>query len=237
MTSSSAAGSILTPTRKCSPPCLARTCDALVSIPFDLISAFVPLQPPCLACFTCLLHPEVHESIHTLLPTRSCPHAPIPLAPPQVGVTGHGGFAKLSAADAAHAVAHRQKLAVPPGHMLIFNEKLMHEVCPAAPATPSHTILRLFTGWRLTTAKTPQLGQTSYRTMGTLQRCASRHASLSRARAIHLSLCLSRYASRAEAPAIRSLVLSQEPPSSNQRSRSRRCAASSRGRRPTCTRA
>ena len=50
------------------------------------------------------------------------------------------------------------ELAVPPGHMLIFNEKLMHEVCPDKPATPSHTILRLFTGWRLTTASTPQLG-------------------------------------------------------------------------------
>ena len=88
------------------------------------------------------------------------PHPQVLSAVPNshAGVTGHGGFAKLSAADAADAAAHRQKLSVPAGHMLIFNEKLVHEVCPAKPATPSHTILRLFTGWRLTTAVSPQLG-------------------------------------------------------------------------------
>lgn len=76
-----------------------------------------------------------------------------------VGVTGHGGFAKLSAAEAAVANAHKRKLQVPAGHLLVFNEKLMHEVCPAAPPTKTHTILRLFTGWRLTTASEPQHGQ------------------------------------------------------------------------------
>ena len=75
-----------------------------------------------------------------------------------VGVIGHGGFAKLTAADADAATSRRQHLAVPPGHLLVFNEKLMHEVHPAPPATPQHTILRVFTGWRLTTATTPQLG-------------------------------------------------------------------------------
>lgn len=75
-----------------------------------------------------------------------------------VGVRGHSGFARLSAAEAAAASERRQRLEVPPGHLLVFNEKLMHEVCPAAPATPSHTILRLFTGWRLTTSDAPQHG-------------------------------------------------------------------------------
>jgi hypothetical protein len=44
------------------------------------------------------------------------------------GVRGHGGFAKLSAAEAADARGRRQRLVCPPGHLLIFNEKLMHEV-------------------------------------------------------------------------------------------------------------
>ena len=75
-----------------------------------------------------------------------------------VGVQGHGGFAKLSAADAATAAARRQRLCVPAGHLLVFNEKLMHEVVAAAPPSKTHTILRLFTGWRLTTSSAPLHG-------------------------------------------------------------------------------
>ena len=52
-----------------------------------------------------------------------------------------GRFAKLTKEEAAAAAAQRQKLLVPPGHMLIFNEKLMHEVVGHAPPTPTHTIL------------------------------------------------------------------------------------------------
>ena len=68
--------------------------------------------------------------------------------------TNEGGFAKIKKEEAAQAQykAKREKIAIPPGHMLIFNEKTVHEVSPTKQKTKSY---RLFMKYRLTRERQP----------------------------------------------------------------------------------
>ena len=71
------------------------------------------------------------------------------------------GFAKLTPEQvkaleampctADYPLQGRKKIRIPPGHMIIFNERTVHEVA-AAPA-PSKPMMRLFFGWRLSHPK------------------------------------------------------------------------------------
>jgi hypothetical protein len=66
-----------------------------------------------------------------------------------------GGFAKIPKDDEkAHAEfrAACVAVAIPPGHMLVFFEHIVHEVVSK---TVKHEIVRLFVGWRLTRADNP----------------------------------------------------------------------------------
>ena len=66
------------------------------------------------------------------------------------------GFAKIeSAADKARYKARLELVPVPPGHLLLFYERIVHEV-RAVPA-PARTI-RLHLGWRVTESDEPLFG-------------------------------------------------------------------------------
>ena len=75
---------------------------------------------------------------------------------PDQAVSGEG-FARLTPAQvmalevtpctAEHPLDGRKKIRIPPGHLILFNERTVHEVAPA-PA-PSKPMMRLFFGWRL----------------------------------------------------------------------------------------
>jgi hypothetical protein len=56
------------------------------------------------------------------------------------------GFARIEKKDFHKYEAMKQAIPVPPGHILIFNERMVHEVRPSK----NQTIHRLFMGWRLT---------------------------------------------------------------------------------------
>ena len=69
------------------------------------------------------------------------------------------GFGPLPTDEAADCTAMKKDgsgfhayVEIPPGHMMIFNELTVHEVTSQKCAVP---IIRLFTGWRLTTLDTP----------------------------------------------------------------------------------
>ena len=64
-----------------------------------------------------------------------------------LGQQGNDGFAKVSKDEAEWATRHREAIPIPPGHLLVFNEKLMHEV---RGGKLPHDVMRLFFGWRLT---------------------------------------------------------------------------------------
>lgn len=96
--------------------------------------------------------------------------APSPLTPPQkfsciprthrgVIEDGKGGFVtQLSSMDKQTIATHEQKgkkggiIEIKPGQLLVFNERLIHEVVGAATETP---MLRLFTGWYVTKQTEP----------------------------------------------------------------------------------
>lgn len=59
------------------------------------------------------------------------------------------GFAKIK--DKEKYESLKQSIEVPPGHLLIFYERMVHEVRP----TKRQTIHRLFMGWRLTKSEQP----------------------------------------------------------------------------------
>jgi hypothetical protein len=63
-----------------------------------------------------------------------------------------GGFTRIDANVAKEFKKRRQRIAVPPGHMLIFNEKTVHEVCPTKQSSKS---FRLFMKYRLTLEPNP----------------------------------------------------------------------------------
>jgi hypothetical protein len=72
----------------------------------------------------------------------------------------NAGFAKItSPEEKAHyqGMANANGLvAIPPGHILIFYERLVHEVLKV---TATYTMRRLFLGWRATSAREPLFGQ------------------------------------------------------------------------------
>jgi hypothetical protein len=72
----------------------------------------------------------------------------------------NAGFAKIaSPEEKAHyqAIADaRGPVEIPPGHILIFYERLVHEVLKV---TATYTMRRLFLGWRATSAREPLFGQ------------------------------------------------------------------------------
>lgn len=61
--------------------------------------------------------------------------------------TGNAGFKKVATDEAEWCNANKQLVAVPPGHLLVFNEKLLHEV---RGGYKTYDVVRLFFGWRLT---------------------------------------------------------------------------------------
>lgn len=72
----------------------------------------------------------------------------------------NAGFAKITTPE---QMAHYQRIAnrhgpvaIPPGHILIFYERLVHEVHKV---TATHIMRRLFLGWRATNASAPLFGQ------------------------------------------------------------------------------
>ena len=66
--------------------------------------------------------------------------------------TTGGGFTRISQTDSKEFKKRRERIAVPPGHMLIFNEKTVHEVCPTKQSSRS---FRLFMKYRLSLNQTP----------------------------------------------------------------------------------
>lgn len=63
------------------------------------------------------------------------------------GVTGHNGFSKFNKEDSEKFKQLKKTVKIPPGHVLIFNEKIVHCVCAKKNKYDSY---RLFLGWRLT---------------------------------------------------------------------------------------
>lgn len=68
-----------------------------------------------------------------------------------------GGFAKLSKKEAAKYKERRVKFAIPPGHMIMFNEKTVHEVIPVKMSTYSY---RLFMKYRISDEDKPLFEET-----------------------------------------------------------------------------
>eukprot|EP00798_Chlamydomonas_sp_ICE-L_P023483 gene23483-biopygen11158 len=60
------------------------------------------------------------------------------------GVSKHSGFGKEKVVDSAN----KEKIRVPPSHIIIFFERILHEVNRSN--VPPKGIVRLFLGWRLT---------------------------------------------------------------------------------------
>lgn len=65
---------------------------------------------------------------------------------------GHGGFATIPKTEHADLRARSAKVCIPPGHVLIFNEQLIHEVFSKRMA---YTSYRLFLAWRVTDSWVP----------------------------------------------------------------------------------
>jgi hypothetical protein len=72
-------------------------------------------------------------------------------------ISGHG-FAKFSKEESRQYNAKRQEkgIPIPPGHLLIFNQDLIHEVLVTK--TKMHSA-RLYCGWRVTNSKIPLHGE------------------------------------------------------------------------------
>ena len=73
---------------------------------------------------------------------------------PTEGVDYEAGFAKIPAADFTNIIARSYRIVIPPGHMVVFNERTIHEVA-AVPNDGGTSSCRLFLGWRLTHSATP----------------------------------------------------------------------------------
>ena len=77
-----------------------------------------------------------------------------------IGVNSGGGFAKIKDRCEIEAYkARRQRVLVPPGHLLVFFENILHDVV-AKKTTVLGGSARLFAGWRLTHAHTPLIPAT-----------------------------------------------------------------------------
>lgn len=72
------------------------------------------------------------------------------------GVEGNSGFAPIKSKDEIEAFSVKKTLvSIPPGAILLFNEKLIHEIVNTRRAFTSY---RLFLGWRITKENTPLIG-------------------------------------------------------------------------------
>ena len=70
-----------------------------------------------------------------------------------LNVSGNRGFAKIKDKDEIAAMKRRRvRVAVPPGHILVFSERIVHEVLAKKATAETH---RIFLGWRLTRLDTP----------------------------------------------------------------------------------
>ena len=67
-------------------------------------------------------------------------------------VQGYGGYSKIPKEMKKELDLKKKKIVIPPGHMIIFNENIIHEVNPHK---KNYTMTRLFTGWRLTNSDIP----------------------------------------------------------------------------------
>jgi hypothetical protein len=73
-----------------------------------------------------------------------------------LGVDGHCGFSRITSKEDIAAFTKKKTLvSIPPGAIILFNEKIVHEVLNARKAFTSY---RLFLGWRITKESTPLLG-------------------------------------------------------------------------------
>jgi hypothetical protein len=68
------------------------------------------------------------------------------------GVNGGAGFERVEKAEVAGFQAAVKRIAVPPGHVLVFFENIVHEV---EGGSVKHPMARLFTAFRLTTSPSP----------------------------------------------------------------------------------
>ena len=64
------------------------------------------------------------------------------------------GFAKIPQKEHNNIVGDSYRVVIPPGHMVVFNERTIHEVA-AVPNERGTSSCRLFFGWRLTNSLTP----------------------------------------------------------------------------------
>lgn len=67
-----------------------------------------------------------------------------------IGVSQHSGFGKVAKEDVD--VSKKTKIEIPPGHIIVFFERILHEVSTSK--VPKDGITRLFLGWRLTHSST-----------------------------------------------------------------------------------
>ena len=67
-------------------------------------------------------------------------------------IIDQSGFARLSKEEAAEYKHRRYLVAIPPHHVLVFNEKTVHEVLPMK---QKHTSYRLFMKYRVSTEEAP----------------------------------------------------------------------------------
>lgn len=68
------------------------------------------------------------------------------------GVKGHDGFVRFSKEEGVQFSSRKIRVEVPKGHILLFNENLVHEVMARKLKYQSY---RLFLGWRITNATEP----------------------------------------------------------------------------------
>ena len=73
---------------------------------------------------------------------------------PIAGVDYEEGFAKIASSQFPEIIARSYRIVIPPGHMVVFNERTIHEVA-AVPNEHGTSSCRLFFGWRLTNSLTP----------------------------------------------------------------------------------
>lgn len=67
-------------------------------------------------------------------------------------VAKNRGFAKIGKEEMKKYKGKQQLITIPPGHILIFYERMVHEVLPSKKKEDQH---RMFLGWRTTYSKVP----------------------------------------------------------------------------------
>ena len=72
---------------------------------------------------------------------------------PTAGVDYESGFAKIGKSTHPSIISRSYRIVIPPGHMMVFNERTIHEVAPVT--CENRSSCRLFFGWRLTRGTTP----------------------------------------------------------------------------------